>query len=288
MAKAADCVWVIGAESFTGHYLCPVLERGGYRVDVTAVDITKADEVQRLITDIQPQYIINLAAISFVPDGADTAIYGVNTFGPENILKASLRLSEAPKRIILASSANIYGSQKSEVIAENCQSNPVNHYGCSKWSMEQVARTYADRLNITITRPFNYTGRGQQEKFLVPKIVSHFKKKAKIIELGNIDIWRDFSDVRWIAQAYSALLSTGHQGVSIVNLCSGQLTSIREIVEILTRLSGHRLHVETNPAFVRHADIQRQSGDNQRLFQLLPRLSQPIVFNDTLAWMLEK
>ncbi len=127
---------------------------------------------------IQPDYIINLAAISFVPDGDDESIYAVNTFGPQNILSACLKLSKPPKNIILASSANIYGLQDKEQVNEDCKPNPVNHYGCSKWSMEQIAQTYSSDLNITITRPFNYTGAGQQSKFIVPKIVEHFKQKS--------------------------------------------------------------------------------------------------------------
>ncbi len=279
-------MWLVGADSFTGRYLHSILERAGYRVDVTPVDITQPAEVEQVVAEVQPQYIINLAAISFVPDGGDASIYAVNSFGPQHILQACLSLKVPPKRIILASSANIYGSQVVEVIDESCQAKPVNHYGCSKWAMEQVARSFADQLNITITRPFNYTGRGQDEKFLVPKIVAHFQRGADTIELGNIDIWRDFSDVRWVSRAYCQLLSTPANGFNIVNLCSGRLTSIREIIAILEKLTGRQLSVEVNPAFVRQADIARQCGSNARLYQMLPRLAVPGVMTDTLKWML--
>ncbi len=134
-----------------------------------------------------------------MPDGQDESIYAINTFGPQYILDACLKLKKSPKRIILASSSTIYGPQGNERLNEHSLVNPTNHYACSKWAMEQIAATYADRLNITITRPFNYTGVGQDIKFLVPKIISHFKQKAATIKLGNIDVWRDFSDVRWIA-----------------------------------------------------------------------------------------
>ena len=243
--------------------------------------------MKSVVAEVQPQYIINLAAISFVPDGGDATIYAVNSFGPQHILEASLSLSVPPKRIILASSANVYGSQDGQVIDEGCHAQPINHYGCSKWAMEQVASTYADRLNITITRPFNYTGRGQAEKFLVPKIVAHFQSKAQRIELGNIDIWRDFSDVRWVSQAYSQLLSAPWHEFNIVNLCSGRLLSIREIIATLEKLSGHKMEVTVNPNFVRSADIARQCGDNSRLFQQLGDFPTPPGFENTLAWMLE-
>tara|TARA_B110000208_G_scaffold45925_1_gene60913 strand:- start:202 stop:1065 length:864 start_codon:yes stop_codon:yes gene_type:complete len=280
-------IWLIGADSFTGAHLIPCLEKGDYHVDTEEVDITDVNQVEDSILQIQPDYIINLAAISFVPDGDDESIYAVNTFGPQNILSACLKLPKPPKNIILASSANIYGLQDKEQVNEDCKPNPINHYGCSKWSMEQIAQTYSSDLNITITRPFNYTGVGQQSKFIVPKIVEHFKQKSSTLQLGNIDVWRDFSDVRWIAEAYTKLLSSPIHGLSIVNLCSGNLICIREVIDTLQKITGNKLNIEIDDALVRQADIKRQCGNNNKIFELLPTLSSPIAFKDTLNWMLK-
>jgi len=281
-------VWVIGAESFTGQYLVPALQQASYNLYTNKVDITDQQQVIDTMLQIQPNYIINLAGISFVPDGADAAIYAVNTFGPQNILKACLMLPEAPKRIILASSSNIYGMQTVEKINESCTANPINHYGCSKWAMEQLAKTYADKLNITITRPFNYTGRGQDIKFLVPKIVEHFKRRADSIKLGNIDVWRDFSDVRWIAQTYVQLLETKSKDLSIVNLCSGSLMSIRNIIELLQEITGHELNIEVDPQFARSADIKQQCGNNKALLSSVTNLTEPAPMRGMLEWMLQQ
>ena len=283
----ADKVWLLGADSFTGHYLLQALKDANYEVDTTAVDITDAQQVEQAMLAIQPSYIINLAAISFVPDGDSANIYAVNTIGVQHILDASLELAIAPKKIILVSSSTVYGQAGQEDITEDTLASPVNHYGCSKWAMEQIANTYADQLNIVITRPFNYTGQNQEAKFLVPKIVQHFQQSAAIIELGNIDIWRDFSDVRWVANAYVQLLKTDKKNHSPVNLCSGKLTSIREIISRLEQLTGHIIDIKVNPDFVRASDIKRQKGDNGRLYELLPTLDAPIDFEHTLQWMLE-
>ena len=280
-------IWLIGADSFTGTHLLPCLEKGDYHVDTEEVDVTDVNQVEDRILQIQPDYIINLAAISFVPDGDDESIYAVNTFGPQNILSACLKLSKPPKNIILASSANIYGLQDKEQVNEDCKPNPVNHYGCSKWSMEQIAQTYSSDLNITITRPFNYTGAGQQSKFIVPKIVEHFKQKSPTLKLGNIDIWRDFSDVRWIAEVYTCLLATPANGIRNVNLCSGRLIAIKEIITILQDVTGHEINIETDKGLMRQADIKRQCGDNKKLFELLPDLSPPIPFEKTIQWMVD-
>ena len=280
-------IWLIGADSFTGNHLLPRLEKGDYHVDTEEVDITDVNQVEDRILQIKPDYIINLAAISFVPDGEDESIYAVNTFGPQNILSACLKLSKPPKNIILASSANIYGLQDKEQVNEDCKPNPVNHYGCSKWSMEQIAQTYSSDLNITITRPFNYTGAGQQSKFIVPKIVEHFKQKSPTLKLGNIDIWRDFSDVRWIAEVYTCLLATPAIGIRNINLCSGRLIAIKEIITILQDVTGHEINIETDQGLMRQADIKRQCGDNKKLFELLPALSPPIAFEKTIQWMVD-
>jgi len=279
-------VWLIGADSFTGKYLYPLLEQNTYQVDSTAVDISNKAEVEAAILNIKPDYIINLAGISFVPDGQDESIYAVNTFGPQYILDACLKLKKSPKRIILASSSTIYGAKGNERLGEHSSANPTNHYACSKWAMEQIAATYAGRLNITITRPFNYTGIGQDTKFLVPKIVTHFKRKAATIKLGNIDIWRDFSDVRWVAKTYMRLLSVGTEGLHIINVCSGKLVSIREIITCLEGLSGHSIQVELGAEFVRPVDIRKQCGDNTALYQLLGKEGAPPDIGTTLGWML--
>jgi nucleoside-diphosphate-sugar epimerase len=282
----ANKVWLIGADSFTGGYLAPELEQNGYFVDTTLIDITNAEQLDSAMSQIQPNYVINLAAISFVPDGESTAIYAVNTFGAENVLKAALKLETRPKHIILASSANVYGAQLNEKIDELCQTNPVNHYGCSKWAMEQIAKNYSEQLNITVTRPFNYTGVSQLDKFLIPKIVSHFQQKASNIMLGNIDVSRDFSDVRWIAKAYAQLLGLEKKHYEVVNLCSGNATSIKQMIDYLQPETQHSINIEVNPAFVRKNDIKTQCGDNTKLFSLCPGLAAPTPIEELLYWML--
>ncbi len=281
-----EIVWAIGASGFTGRYLIPELKLAGYKVITERVDITSSTAVENTMLKIQPDYIINLAGISFIPDGESTNIYAINTFGPQNILDACLKLKKAPKKIILASSALVYGEQKQEIIDENCIVNPINHYGCSKWAMEQIAKNYQDTLNIIITRPFNYTGIGQDNKFLIPKIVEHFKHKKSVLSLGNIDIWRDFSDVRWVAEAYVQLLKSPNRQKP-VNICSGRLTSIREIIASLEELTKHRIKIETNPEFIRQSDIKSQKGNNQQLYSLIPALETPIKLEQTLEWMLD-
>jgi nucleoside-diphosphate-sugar epimerase len=106
--------------------------------------------------------------------------------------------------------------------------------------MEYMAKLWMDFLPIVITRPFNYTGKGQSESFLLPKIVSRFQRKAEVIELGNLDTSRDFSDVRSVAYAYRRLLETKPVGQT-VNVCSGKATSLREVLGLVQEIAGRSI-----------------------------------------------
>ena len=98
--------------------------------------------------------------------------------------------------------------------------------------MEMALKVRSQSSNITVVRPFNYTGVGQAEHFLIPKVVKAFKLKSDEIELGNLDVSRDFSDVRDVVSAYLALLEQGHQGT--FNVCSGSAVPLSDVKRINT------------------------------------------------------
>ena len=152
--------------------------------------------------------------------------------------------------------------------------------------MEELLYLWREKIPISITRPFNYTGRGQTENFLIPKIVEAFKLKKQRLELGNLEVSRDFSDVRFIANAYLTL-ATQKSGFRILNLCSGNLVSIREIVSVCTSLTGHRLEVVSNPNFRRRNEILKLKGDTTQMVKYLGYRSAYSI-KDTIGWMLAK
>ncbi|MFA2151318.1 GDP-mannose 4,6-dehydratase, partial [Escherichia coli] len=98
------------------------------------------------------------------------------------------------------------------------------------------------------------------DNFLLPKIVKHFKAKAPVIELGNIDVWRDFTDVRALSQAYVKLLQAKPTG-EVINICSGRTYSLRKIIELCEKITGHHLEIQVNQAFVRANEVKTLSGD---------------------------
>lgn len=186
--------------------MCEELADAGYEVIGTTagdpqagertLDITSLPDCRRLIGELKPEFIVHLAAISFVAHDDPLEMYNVNVIGTTNLLQACVDVGHEPRKILIASSANIYGNAEG-VVDEDAPAAPVNHYAASKLAMEHLVRTWFDRLPIVVTRPFNYTGRGQSERFLVPKIVSHFVRRRPFIELGNINVARDFRTCGW-------------------------------------------------------------------------------------------
>ena len=148
-----------------------------------------------------------------------------------------------------------------------------------------MARTWFNRLPILITRPFNYIGRGQGAQFLVPKLVDHFRRRAPVVQLGNLDVEREFLDVRSVAEVYVRLLESPLQS-EVLNIASGVGRTLRSIIDDLTRITGHRIATEVNSALVRNNEVVRLVGSNERLIQAIGSLK-PIDFEATLRWMLE-
>lgn len=276
MAAPTRRVLLTGSRGFTGRYVRESLAARGYDVvglvndgqagaDERSADITSAMAMRELARELNPDYVIHLAAITFVPHADAPAIYQTNTIGTLNLLESLAALPRRPRRVLLASSANVYGSAASEFIDEDVPPAPLNHYAASKLAMEAVASVFSDRFPCVITRPFNYTGPGQASDFLVPKIVDHFAARAHRIELGDLDVERDFLDVRSVSAIYSKLLEAAELESGVLNVCSGRGTTLRAIVSRLEDITGHRMEVAVNPEFVRPREIRRLVGNNDRL-----------------------
>lgn len=277
-------VLMTGSSSFTGAYVKLELSRQGYTFyDIDkSVDLRDYDKVVEMVTAVKPHYVIHLAALSFVGNTNINEIYETNLLGTTNLLRALDQADLSLKKVILASTANLYG-RVSGTITEQTLPSPVNHYGISKYAMEMAAAQWRDTLPLIITRPFNYTGIGQAGHFLVPKIVEHFRQKQDKIELGNVDVSRDFSDVRDVARWYVELLGSEHTQLT-VNLCSNTLISLRSIIEKLNDLAGYKINIEVNPEFVRDNEIMELCGDNS-LLQSVINIGKCNSINDTLQWM---
>lgn len=290
-------ILITGINGFTGHYLAEAFRAKGYEVyglaqfvnrpgdGIYSCDLLDRQKLSTLMSQLKPDMVAHLAGTTYVGHHNPEEFYRVNVIGTTNLLEALTQPGLTPPRVLIASSANVYGTPDIEILSEAVPAAPVNHYAASKVAMEHMARTWFDKLPIIITRPFNYTGVGQEDKFLIPKIIGHFKRKEKVIELGNLDVSRDFSDVRDIAATYVRLLESNVSSVA-VNICSGHDVSLKKIIEDANKIAGYDIEVRVNPDFVRVNEIKRLHGDNTYLKQLIGDNSL-IPFRDTLQWMYE-
>lgn len=286
---------ITGLRGFTGHYLARELAEAGYRVfgtvlpgkpcgaDDFAVDLCERAAVAAMVEQVQPDVVAHLAGIAFVTHANAAQTYSVNVIGTRNLLQALAGARRRAGAVLLASSANIYGNADVARIDEHVAPAPANDYAVSKLAMEYMARLWMDKLPVVITRPFNYSGRGQAENFLIPKIIAHFRRRERRIELGNLAIARDFSDVRMVAHIYRRLLAASPAGEAF-NICSGRSHSIADVIATVEQIAGYRIDVCVNPAFVRVNDVLTLAGNNDKLAGVVGPLAAPPLA-ETLRWM---
>ena len=260
-------VFITGIEGFTGRYLERYLLGLGYEVsggalspsapNHTRLDLLDKDSIKAAFS-VKFDYIIHLAAVSFAM--ADPAeIKNANEIGTLNLLEAlgSVKF----KKAIFASSASVYGGGDMPM-CENSPLNPQSIYAESKIFMEeQIAKS---GLPFIIARPFNYTGTGQSENFLIPKIVRHFKDKAHTIKLGNLTPKREYNDINDVVRIYEQLLKL-EANDEIFNIGSGKAYSIEQILQILHGLSGHDIAVQSDAKFIRTNDSALLVCDTAKL-----------------------
>lgn len=285
-------VFITGADGFTGFYLSNYLKNYGYEVFKTASDKQKSsfmycdicdkDSIKSALNSVNPDFVIHLAAISFAPSDP-RLIQKVNVDGARNLLDVLQEMSKKPKRVILASSASVYGEQQAQILSENLNPNPMSAYAKSKFEMENLSQNYD--LNILITRPFNYTGVGQASNFLIPKIVSSFRDKKDSIELGNLTPKREYNSVLDVVKIYEKLLNieTNHK---IFNIGSGAGYSVGDILNFMREISGRDVKVVQNPNFMRSDEAMVVVSDTTRLKELNLDLCKTNI-KDILKWMYE-
>lgn len=299
-------ILVTGVDGFTGRYLAPALAAEGHEVHglvqraaepgqpmqpgvraLHACDLLDPAGLLRVVDQVRPDKVAHLAGIAFVGHGDVGAIYSTNLVGVRHLLAALAAVAGGdtpPSAVLLASSANVYGNSTAGVIDESVPPAPANDYAVSKLAMEYMAATWQTRLPITVVRPFNYTGIGQSEDFLLPKIVSHFKRRAAVLELGNLDVERDFSDVRTVVDCYARLLKSDTAG-QVLNVCSGLGHTLRAVLRMAADITGHMPEVRINPAFVRANEVQKLVGSRAALERAIGAVEGPSL-RDTLRWML--
>ena len=268
-------VLIFGAGGFVGSYLCKEFLNNGYKVsgtdkgegsalpsevDFYKTDLMQVNEVEKLIGQIQPDIIVNLAAISSV--GASwnmpQTTMAINVIGALNIMEAA-RKSEQKPRILFVGSSEEYVISENP-LDENTQLNANNPYGISKVTQEQFAKLYREQygLKIYCVRPFNHTGIGQRVSFVLPsfcKQVAEIDKSGKDgkIQVGNLKVKRDFSHVKDVVRAYRMIVESDNCN-QIYNVGSGTAYSLEDMLTYILGLSNQHIEIEVDQNRIRPTD----------------------------------
>jgi nucleoside-diphosphate-sugar epimerase len=291
-APSDETILITGASGFTGRLLKPRLEARGCRVvgldrsnAACPVDLRDGAAVSKLVCDTQPDVVLHLGGITTNQFADIPAMYAINVVGTAHLYAALASQPKRPRLVIHASSVTVYAPPAAtDTLSEDCPLRPFHHYGASKLAAEELARQYLDKLPILITRPFNYTGPGQSDSLVIAKIVRHFRERADEMRMGDLSIARDFSDIEDVLEIYERLMALGSAG-QIVNIASGEATSLRSVVETLTALTGHPMRIIEDPRFMRAGEPKVLRGAVQRLNEIIgPMPRRPL--GETLERML--
>lgn len=237
-------------------------------------DLLQPDSLEQALAAARPQTIYHLAGqaspgLSWEKPALTLA---VNAGGTANLLVAAAQLTPVP-RILVVTSAEIYGPiQPADLpLTENTPPDPKHPYGVSKLAASQLVRLYWQRYNLPVieARPFNHIGPRQMLGFVVPDFASQLAaiklgQKPPVLAVGNLAAERDFTDVRDVVAAYTALMSQGKPGESYL-ICSGQAVTIQSIVEMLAELAGVDVTIERDPARMRPLDTPCLYGSYEKL-----------------------
>ncbi len=213
--------------------------------------------------------------------------YESNVLATENLF-AAINEMGIRCRVLFVSTAGVYGNQATNVLNEELRPLPVSHYGLSKFVCERLASILGSAHDVTIARPFNVIGPGQNADFLVPKLIHHFAHRKPRILLGNLDPVRDYIDVAACCDALAGLLTKDEAIGETVNICSGQGSSVREMLSHLRELSGHDIEAVVSPDFVRKNEVWSLLGCARKLDSLLPNRYRGAPLRTILSAMLDE
>lgn len=278
---------ITGVNGFVGNYLSKYLIEKGYTVYGTVIEdnvimenvhikkmnLLNKEEVMETIKSINPDYIYHLAGQSAVGLSwkEPTLTMNVNINGTINLLDA-VRENNLGTKVLIIGSSDEYGIIKPEncPINEQHELNPTSPYAISKKTQEEVSKLYIKsyKMNLILVRAFNHIGPMQSKNFVVSDFASKIAEIEKgaepVIRVGNLEAYRDFTDVRDIVRGYVMLMENEKFG-EVYNIGSGNAYKIQDILDVLLSLSAAKIKVEIDPDKLRPSDVPIIQCDNSKI-----------------------
>lgn len=276
-------VLVTGAGGFVGRWIQAMWPIATRSRDLELVcsppgfNLLDREQVEKVLGSTRPDVIVHLAAQSNVPRSFrdPEGTLSTNVVGTLRLFEG-LRQAKMAPRVVYVSSGDVYGlvPDTELPIEERRPLRPCNPYAVSKVAAEALCHQWArtNNLDVVIARPFNHIGAGQSEDFAVPAFARQIceiksGRRAPVIEVGNIDVWRDFTHVADVVDCYVTLLDHGQTG-EIYNVASGESRSLKEVLSRLQDLAGIRAEVRTDPKRYRPAEQPVVRVSNMKVTRL--------------------
>lgn len=268
--------FLTGASGFVGSWLIRHLEAEGDDVAALADGIDVADTVAvgREVARARPDAVYHLAALTHVGRSweAPEETFRVNATGTLSLLEAVRRLDPSP-RVLLVSSAEVYGPPSGGAVSEEAPLRPVTPYAASKVAAEYLGlQAHLGRgLPVIRARPFNHVGPGQAEDFVVSalakRLVEAERSGSGEVRVGDLSPARDFTDVRDVVRAYRLLAEMGTPG-EVYNVCSGQAVPIALVFDQLVAVAERPVRAVVDPELLRPVDVATLVGDPAKIESL--------------------
>lgn len=277
-------VLMTGAGGFVGPHLARALAAAGARVHGLGLgappratpieswqelDLADTAGLGDAIASLSPAAIVHLAGQSSAARSfeAPDETFRANVLGTWGLLDA-VRTHAPRARVIAVITSEIYGPiAPGTRAAESTPFKPLSPYGFSKAAADQVAAAFAEAhgLDVVRARPFGHTGPGQSPAFVIPGWAQQVAaieagQSEPILRVGNLEVTRDLSDVRDVAEGYCALIEHGRTGAAY-NLCRGEGAKLTDVLARITELATVPVRVEVDPARLRPADLPYLVGD---------------------------
>lgn len=269
---------ITGENGFVGHHaLLRWPTAKGLADFCTQPDVCNKASLLDCIRQFKPDFVLHLAALSYVPDSfrAPRRTFEVNFLGTLNLLEA-LSESGFEGRLLYVSSGDIYGAVQENAlpITESQPLRPRNPYAVSKVASEALCFQWSQisPFEIVLARPFNHIGSGQSPMFAVSDFARQIAEikaghRAPILQVGDVDVTRDFADVSDILEGYDHLLRFGLTGEAY-NVCSGIERSLRSVIETLLSVANVKAEIAHDAQRFRRSEQRRVCGSHQKLSQL--------------------
>lgn len=238
------------------------------RVRVVEGDVRDRAAVRAVLADVRPERIYHLAAVT--PGRApvnDEAFWEINVGGTAAFLDEASRLDGV--RVLVAGSSAEYGllPREANPLAETAELRPVGIYSVSKAAQDLLAFSYWAHQGVWVVRAraFNHTGPREDTGFVCSTFARQIAEaelglRRAVIHVGNLNAFRDISDVRDVVKGYVAALERGRAG-QVYNICSGNAVQMREVLDTLLGMASVPLEVQVEEARLRPTDLAYQQGD---------------------------